>query len=71
MINTRRMLPSENNPFFFKEKAAEGVGGPHAGIDMIWTLSIIIRGLTSSNDPEIKKCIEMLRTTHAGTGFMY
>lgn len=70
-INTRRMLLSENNPFFFKGSAGEGIGGPHAGIDMIWPLSIIIRGLTSSNDVEIKKCIEMLRKTHAGTGFMH
>jgi len=70
-INTRKMLLSQNNPFFFIGKAGEGIGGPHAGMDMIWPLSIIMRGLTSSNDSEIKKCIEMLRTTHAGTGFMH
>jgi len=70
-INTRKMLLSQNNPFFFKGKAAEGIGGPHAGINMIWPLSIIIRGLTSSNEAEIKKCIGMLRETHAGTGFMH
>ena len=27
----RKMILSANNPFFFKGKAAEGVGGPHAG----------------------------------------
>jgi len=27
--NTRRMLLSESNPFFFKGKAGEGIGGPH------------------------------------------
>ena len=70
-INTRKMLLSTNNPFFFKGKAAEGIGGPHAGMDMIWPLSIIMRGLTSNNDNEIKLCIEMLRKTHGGTGFMH
>ena len=70
-INTRKMLLSTNNPFFFKGKAAEGIGGPHAGIDMIWPLSIIMRGLTSNNDNEIKLCIEMLRKTHGSTGFMH
>lgn len=70
-LNTRKMLLSENNPFFFKGKAGEGIGGPHAGIDMIWPLSIIIRGLTSNDDTEIKFCIETLRKTHGSTGYMH
>ncbi|HRH49831.1 MAG TPA: glycoside hydrolase family 125 protein [Panacibacter sp.] len=69
--NTRNYVLSQNNPFFFKGSAAEGIGGPHAGIDMIWPLSIIMRGLTSNNDAEIKMCIDTLQKTHAGTGFMH
>ena len=69
--NTRRMLLSLNNPFFFKGTAGEGIGGPHAGKDMIWPLGIAIRGLTSDNKTEIKYCIEMLKKSHAGTGFMH
>jgi meiotically up-regulated gene 157 (Mug157) protein len=69
--NTRKMLLSLNNPFFFKGKAGEGIGGPHAGKDMIWPLGIIIRGLTSTDDKEIKQCIEMLKNSNAGTGFMH
>jgi meiotically up-regulated gene 157 (Mug157) protein len=70
-LNTRRFLLSGNNPFYFKGKVGEGIGGPHAGIDMIWPLSIIMRGLTSNSDQEIKDCIYQLKTTHAGTGFMH
>jgi meiotically up-regulated gene 157 (Mug157) protein len=69
--NTRRILLSENNPFFFKGKAAEGIGGPHVGMDYIWPMSIIMRGLTSTDDKEIKFCLDMLQKTHAGTGFMH
>lgn len=69
--NTRKFLLSENNPFFFKGKAGEGIGGPHVGIDMIWPLSIIMRGLTSQSDEEIKQCVNMLVRTHGGTGFMH
>jgi uncharacterized protein len=69
--NTRKMLLSDSNPFFFKGKAAEGIGGPHVGMDYIWPLSIIMRGLTSTDDAEIKKCLTMLQQTHAGTGFMH
>ena len=69
--NTRRMVLSESNPFFFKGKAGEGIGGPHVGIDMIWPISIIIRGLTSHDSQEIAKCLKMLQNSHAGTGFMH
>ncbi|HEX9959255.1 MAG TPA: glycoside hydrolase family 125 protein [Fibrella sp.] len=69
--NTRKMLLSEDNPFFFSGKAGEGIGGPHAGIDMIWPLSIIIRGLTSTNDSEIRQCLRTLQHSNAGTGFMH
>lgn len=69
--NTRKLLLSANNPFFFKGKAAEGIGGPHVGMDYIWPMSIIMRGLTSSDDKEIKNCLDMLQKTHAGTGFMH
>lgn len=69
--NTRKLVLSAENPFFFSGTAAEGIGGPHAGIDMIWPLSIIMRGITSTDDTEIKHCLEMLQKCHAGTGFMH
>ncbi|MBC7935260.1 MAG: glycoside hydrolase family 125 protein [Rhizobacter sp.] len=69
--NTRKFILSNSNPFFFKGKFAEGVGGPHVALDMIWPLSIIMRGLTGTNDTEIKNCLQMLVKTHAGTGFMH
>lgn len=69
--NTRKILLSENNPFFFKGREAEGIGGPHVGMDYIWPMSIIMRGLTSTDDKEIKLCLDMLQKTHAGTGFMH
>jgi meiotically up-regulated gene 157 (Mug157) protein len=69
--NTRKLVLSDNNPFFFKGKAGEGVGGPHVGVDYIWPLSIIMRGLTSTDDKEIKHCLDMLQQSHAGTGFMH
>lgn len=69
--NTRRLLLSTENPFFFKGTAGEGIGGPHIGIDMIWPMSIVIRGLTSTSDAEIRQCLQMLQRTHGETGFMH
>jgi meiotically up-regulated gene 157 (Mug157) protein len=70
-INSRKFILSDSNPYFFKGKYAEGVGGPHVALDMIWPLGIIMRGLTSSNEGEIKSCLQMLIKTHAETGFMH
>jgi meiotically up-regulated gene 157 (Mug157) protein len=69
--NTRRLLLSDSNPFYFKGKAGEGIGGPHAGLNMIWPLSIIVRGLTSHDSQEQALCLKMLQNSHAGTGFMH
>jgi hypothetical protein len=69
--STRAFLLSQQNPYYFHGKAAEGPGGPHVGMDMIWPLGIIARGLTSADDHEIRECLMTLRRTHAGTGFMH
>ena len=69
--NTRKLVLSEHNPFFFKGTAGEGTGGPHCGLNMIWPLGIIVRALTSTDEAEIGKCLHMLQTTHGGTGFMH
>ncbi|HUN04324.1 MAG TPA: glycoside hydrolase family 125 protein, partial [Niabella sp.] len=69
--NTRKYIWSLDNPFFFKGKYAEGIGGPHIGLDMIWPMSLSQKALTSSNDAEIKWCIDTLQKTHGGTGFMH
>jgi len=70
-MNTRRFVLSDSNPYFYKGKAAEGIGGPHIGYDMIWPMSIMMRAFTSNDDAEIKYCLEMLLSTDAGTGFMH
>ncbi|HWR16702.1 MAG TPA: glycoside hydrolase family 125 protein [Terriglobales bacterium] len=69
--NTRTFVLSEDNPYFFKGKAAEGIGGPHIGMNMVWPLSIIVRGLTANDKAEMSMCLSTLQRTHAGTGFMH
>ena len=69
--NTRRFVWSDSNPYFFKGKAGEGIGGPHVAYDMVWPMSIMMKAFTSQNDQEIKDCVQMLMNTDAGTGFMH
>ena len=68
---TRARVWSNDNPYFFAGSAAEGIGGPHEGLDMIWPMSIMMRALTSTRDDEIRQCLAWLQNTDAGTGFMH
>jgi uncharacterized protein len=69
--NTRRLILSRYNPWYFEGEAASGIGGPHVGTDMIWPMSLIMQALTSDSDEEIVQCLKWLKNSHAGTGFMH
>ncbi len=69
--HTRRLVLSSANPYYCEGTAANGPGGPHVGRDMIWPLGLIVQGLTSTDDREIRQCLATLQKTHAGTGFMH
>ena len=70
-VATRRFVLSEANPYFYRGSAAEGIGGPHIGQDMIWPMSIIMRALTTDDEKEQLQCLEWLKVSNAGTGFMH
>jgi meiotically up-regulated gene 157 (Mug157) protein len=69
--HTRKLVLSDANPYFCQGKVANGPGGPHVGMDMIWPLGLIVQGLTATNDAEVKQCLTTLQQTHAGKGFMH
>ena len=69
--NTRRFVWSESNPYFFKGKAGEGIGGPHVGYDMVWPMSIMMKAFTSQDDAEIAECVKMVMDTDNGMGFIH
>lgn len=70
-LRTRAFVLGPSNPYFFRGKAAEGIGGPHEGLNMIWPMSILMRAFTSVDEREIRQCLRWLRDTTAGTGFMH
>ena len=69
--HTRAWVLSEDNPYYYRGAAAEGLGGPHSGLGMIWPLGIVTRALTSRSEAEVAACLKMLKNTHAGTGLMH
>jgi meiotically up-regulated gene 157 (Mug157) protein len=62
---------SAANPYFFRGRAGEGIGGPHVGLRMIWPMSLIVRALSATGDVTVRRCLRTLRDTDGGTGFIH
>lgn len=69
--NTRALVLSEDNPWFQRGRAGEGLGSPHTPEGRIWPIGIAMRALTSVDEAEILHCLRMLIATDAGTGFTH
>lgn len=70
-LRTRGYSLSDDNPYFVRGSAGEGLSSPHAGRDFIWPMAIVSRALTSTDDREIAASLHILRNTNAGTHFMH
>ena len=69
--NTRKFVWSEDNPYFFKGKAGEGIGGPHCGLDKPWPMSLVMKGFTTNDRAEKEWCVQQILKTDGGKGFMH
>nr|MCR5313221.1 glycoside hydrolase family 125 protein [Bacteroidaceae bacterium] len=69
--NTRRFVWSKDNPYFFSGKDGEGIGGPHVGVGYAWPMSMIMKGLTTDDKEEMRRCLVELRNTDGETGFIH
>ncbi|MGR6328864.1 glycoside hydrolase family 125 protein [Sphingomonas sp. XXL09] len=62
---------STANPWFFRGRAGEGIGGPHVGPGQIWPMSLIVRALSTRDAGTIRTCLKTIRDTDGGTGFIH
>jgi len=67
---TRRLALSAGNPFFYQGPAGAGIGSPRTGPGSLWPSSLIVRGLTSPDDAEVRQCVQALKAAQAGTGYL-
>ena len=67
---TRSFVWSEQNPWFFRGTAGEGIGGPHVGMGMIWPMSQMVYVLTSDSDTEVGRALGMLKASSAALFFV-
>lgn len=69
--NTRNIMLSFDNPYYYEGKILKGIGSPHTPKNRVWPLSIIIRALTSNDKNEINESVNMLINSTGGTGYMH
>ncbi len=69
-VNTKKFIHTTSNPFYFKGANGDGTGVHYYNTDYLIPASISLRGLTSTDDNEIRHCVKILLAGHSGIGFM-
>ncbi|ORX44961.1 hypothetical protein DM01DRAFT_1364697 [Hesseltinella vesiculosa] len=69
--NTRKLVLSRDNPYYFEGPFMAGVGGPHIGLNYAWPMSQIVRLMTSDSDEEIQGALEWILNSTSGTGLIH
>lgn len=67
-LATRMFALSEHNPYYFRGRAASGVGSPHTPRRHVWPIAIAAAALTAADPGGKRAAIDTLLATHAGTG---
>ncbi len=69
--NTRKLMLSRENPYYYEGKAAHGIGSPHTPAGYIWHIALSMQGLTTNDKEEKLALLDMLISTDGDTGFMH
>ncbi|GAA5809794.1 hypothetical protein MFLAVUS_003207 [Mucor flavus] len=73
--NTRKLVLSKDNPYYFSGPRGSGIGGPHVGLGYAWPMSQIVRVsyiiLSSDNDQEIKEALNIIVSSTDKTGLIH
>ncbi|MFV0395340.1 MAG: glycoside hydrolase family 125 protein [Coprobacillaceae bacterium] len=69
--NTRKLILSVENEFYYSGKFGDGIGSPHTSENYAWHISNGIRGLSTSNSSEINRCLQMYLDTDCGCGMFH
>jgi meiotically up-regulated gene 157 (Mug157) protein len=68
---TRAAILSDENPYYYRGKAATGIGSPHTPPRHVWPMALCMQALTSDSAEEADALFRTLLATDAGTGLMH
>lgn len=69
--NTRNMILSETNPYYYKGTKLSGIGSPHTPVRHVWHIALSMQGLTEKDADKKREMIELLKNTDGDTGMMH
>ncbi|NUS43915.1 MAG: glycoside hydrolase family 125 protein [Mycobacteriaceae bacterium] len=70
-LRTRALVLSDANPYYYRGRAASGIGSPHTPRRHIWPLALAMQGLTSVDPGERARMAQSLAATDGGKGVMH
>lgn len=70
-LNTRKLILSKENPFYFEGKFAKGIGSPHTPENHIWHIALAIESMTTDDINEKLRILNYFKTTDANTNLMH
>lgn len=70
-LNTRRMILSERNPYYYQGSCAQGIGSPHTPKNFIWHIALSIQGITSTDAAEQEALLDIFERSDAGTNLVH
>lgn len=70
-LNTRKMILSQRNPYFYEGSYAKGIGSPHTPENYIWHIALSIQGMTATDESEKNEILDMFERTDAGTQLVH
>jgi meiotically up-regulated gene 157 (Mug157) protein len=69
--NTRRLILSPDDPYFFAGKVAQGIGSPHTPAHFVWPLALVMQGLTSTDPTEVAGVLTELKASDIGDHLLH
>ncbi len=70
-LNTRRMILSKKNPYYYEGSFAKGIGSPHTPAGYIWHIALVMQALTTDDAAEKAKVLNTIMACDGGTEVMH
>lgn len=69
--NTRKVVLSDMNPYFYEGAQLRGIGSPHTPPRYVWHIALGMQGLTADDPEEKAEMLRRMALSDAGTGCMH
>jgi len=69
--NTRKLVLSPANPYFYQGRLGRGIGSNNSPVGTVWPLSLLAQGLTANSDAERQEVLRYLLASDPGDHLLH